>query len=1356
MKRLLLSIVVFLIATSGSLSHANIIVAGRRGVTAANLELGQTLVGSLSGTTNYGRRNLLSVPASGILVTHGYFYGCTEDGGADGTFELAIFNSGGAQVGSCSQAGNVVDGSVQTWNETTWSVPIWLPQGMYSLQVYHSEPMRHSYESSVLDDSWYSPSDVACGVRSTNASSHLSTLTVANYDAHDDESSTSDEFYVAQTATGDGSGSSELNYMSVAVHNASTFDPGTIIHLRGEITSEVAPPSSGSAEGGYITYDGKSGSYDAWGEGSDGQAVINRGSQASGVTGIALYDSSYGAYGGKDYIIIQDLEIKEAGNATYMAAGSDHIIVRRTFMHDLGGKGFYATTYPGSGGCSYLIFGGAEGDGNVVKDCGTGTADADVLISTAHDWIVSYNHLYATKNDGLVTDRGTDGIVPVNGAYSGLIEFNSVHSHNDSYGADAFGEDCFDMKDDTGLNPSHDVIFRFNHCSDHIHQSDIQVQGESYNVVIYGNKAEGSEWGGIYLNESTDPVPEPVNHVWAWANVIADQEQGGIVLNYRSGGTMENIYLWNNTVANCGNNPVSSANTNFSVPAYWPGSPTVLKNNIFYKGRPLDTNELQLHINAGSVTQDYNLYRWPGETSYSRVAGSYLPSSTFESNEVIADSETVFEDADNDNYALTVESPAIGAGTDMSLEVTLPTISVWGVNYNFNSKFLLDPETEFVEGQIPVIVPAEQGAAWDVGAYAYNVQYFVAQSSAGSGDGTSYEDRASVSYHNAGTGVFADLDGDTVYMCGTISSSIVPPDSGSSGNVITYRGDYAPDPFVGTHQSVGYPYQHQWVLNNKSYITLYNASTQAVMDAQMTVGCACTNDDCLTYPYSSCSGESIDSNTTSGHAIIDVSDSSHITIDNWKFQNGRSGVEGSDVEDLTVTRCHFYQLAQSGVALYHADRTVIGGSEANGNTFEKVVFKTKNVWPFNPQGGNIYIVYDDGEICTDTIVSYNHIFGTTGNSFDGWGGTGLKAYSNTRLMVEYNTIEEQGAMMIRGGIHLKNMQQNIAIQDNIVRFNHIKNGPKSGDWGYGSHPAINLTRHHDGTYVYGNKIEDYESGIKIAVSEADNTECKDGIPAKDVFIWANDISDTTFYGLWMHYGISTCTNDMFDIHAWNNSVYKTTQYYDGHPLIDIPYPTAFTASPIENAFDDGTYTGDMLSCVNSIFMNGRYGQTIHHQMGSDWRDLPDGVGGTIFDDGTWLKLEDNLWYDVDEASDIGVYFRNESFCHTAACMVTNKLTNDIPDSWFTNATIDNPDFTDAPAGDLTLTATSPAIDNGVEITTILPDVSFSFYSASLLEFDPNMIMHPTNTDWSSHPPVVELVDNSMYGSGYEQGAYIYE
>ena len=51
-------------------------------------------------------------------------------------------------------------------------------------------------------------------------------------------------------------------------------------------------------------------------------------------------------------------------------------------------------------------------------------------------------------------------------------------------------------------------------------------------------------------------------------------------------------------------------------------------------------------------------------------------------------------------------------------------------------------------------------------AWGWTATYYVAQSNAGSTEdgtnGTSYANRASVAYHNAGSGVFAALDGDTV------------------------------------------------------------------------------------------------------------------------------------------------------------------------------------------------------------------------------------------------------------------------------------------------------------------------------------------------------------------------------------------------------------------------------------------------------------------------------------------------------------------------------------------------------------------------------------------------------------------
>ncbi|MCK4817725.1 hypothetical protein KA005_18290, partial [bacterium] len=67
----------------------------------------------------------------------------------------------------------------------------------------------------------------------------------------------------------------------------------------------------------------------------------------------------------------------------------------------------------------------------------------------------------------------------------------------------------------------------------------------------------------------------------------------------------------------------------------------------------------------------------------------------------------------------------------------------------------------------------------------WSATYYVAQSSVGSGNGSSYANRMSVSSHNSSS--FSA--GDTIYLCGTITSAIYPPSSGANGNPIIYDGD---------------------------------------------------------------------------------------------------------------------------------------------------------------------------------------------------------------------------------------------------------------------------------------------------------------------------------------------------------------------------------------------------------------------------------------------------------------------------------------------------------------------------------------------------------------------------------------
>lgn len=64
--------------------------------------------------------------------------------------------------------------------------------------------------------------------------------------------------------------------------------------------------------------------------------------------------------------------------------------------------------------------------------------------------------------------------------------------------------------------------------------------------------------------------------------------------------------------------------------------------------------------------------------------------------------------------------------------------------------------------------------------------YYVTQAGSGTGTGASYANSMSVATHNAST---FEPD-DTVYVCDSITTYIIPPSSGTSGHQIIYRGDY--------------------------------------------------------------------------------------------------------------------------------------------------------------------------------------------------------------------------------------------------------------------------------------------------------------------------------------------------------------------------------------------------------------------------------------------------------------------------------------------------------------------------------------------------------------------------------------
>jgi hypothetical protein len=100
-------------------------------------------------------------------------------------------------------------------------------------------------------------------------------------------------YYVTQAGAGAADGSTYANAMSVAGHNAGSFSGDDVIYLCGNITSTVAPPSSGNS-GHQIVYDGACPGY---------PGVID------GENNIA-FGFGDGTTTGKIFLTIKNLEIK--------------------------------------------------------------------------------------------------------------------------------------------------------------------------------------------------------------------------------------------------------------------------------------------------------------------------------------------------------------------------------------------------------------------------------------------------------------------------------------------------------------------------------------------------------------------------------------------------------------------------------------------------------------------------------------------------------------------------------------------------------------------------------------------------------------------------------------------------------------------------------------------------------------------------------------------------------------------------------------------------------------------------------------------------------------------------------------
>jgi hypothetical protein len=526
-------------------------------------------------------------------------------------------------------------------------------------------------------------------------------------------------FGATYTVTQDGSGAD----YSIATFNALTGTEyaGDTFFFSGSLTSTIQPQISGTAGGGYVTLDG----YQAGDCDPINSECTSSASSTATTSWIKLTT--------QDYIIIQDFRASGGQldlNGTSTSNDSSYIIIRRNELHDLPGTSSQSQGINIDYG-DYITIGGAFGDGNEMYDISVNTsAGVDIVAYRTEDLIISYNHLYATKSNGDSNDRGIDGIA-TEYVSKLLIEYNTIHSHNSKYGSN-LGEDGIDLKRETN-----DAIVRFNRIYDHQGQTNITIQGGSYNVYIYGNLLYDTRTG--ILLYARDSEYHTLENVYIWSNIINNGSDQGIAV-ITGGDVVGNNYVYNNTIAHNGYDYTDLYGNPQTANTYDTGFKTLtgvtyIKNNIFYKNHPEDTD--YVHARASATNEvgalEHNTYYWPSQTSYFYYDGAARTIATLQGtynleDDIIAgeDADPGFNDADgtdntygnlDDDY--TLDGTNINDGEDLS---QCFNVTIQGELKNFCLEDGLDPTTTnwtTIPPTVAIIKQGSQGADWERGAYVY-------------------------------------------------------------------------------------------------------------------------------------------------------------------------------------------------------------------------------------------------------------------------------------------------------------------------------------------------------------------------------------------------------------------------------------------------------------------------------------------------------------------------------------------------------------------------------------------------------------------------------------------------------------
>jgi len=390
-----------------------------------------------------------------------------------------------------------------------------------------------------------------------------------------------------------------------------------------------------------------------------------------------------------------------------------------------------------------------------------------------------------------------------------------------------------------------------------------------------------------------------------------------------------------------------------------------------------------------------------------------------------------------------------------------------------------------------------------------------------------------------------------------------------------------------------------------------------------------------------------------------------ITVDNpnpsyyYGIHVSMSGSSGQPASDITITDNWVHHTGHEGIAVYPQT-----SSASRVNNVLVRNNKIHNTGLIGVRGSPLDIANDADNVTAE----FNSIYDCSGGiSIVSYGPVCYGAPSPNGVVVRYNVLDNNdgGGISIRGYFCHEGIDGDGEIYGNIVNYGNLS--LHSDNWNNGAWKIYNNVFRTD--YSAGQGYYVLDGGLYRTSMNAENVEIKNNI----------------FIGTGLRL-VRDQANALNNIDHSNNLYYRTDSSSDIIQTSELSNANAVPPTEVTVTHDD-SYTYFMQSGGTdwtSIFSSGQHVK---------WS----GFANDVFNDRLFIITE----VTADQITSYNIYLRASGPVETATVtgekwILTTLSSNDLQSAWEPTAQNSDPLFVN-PVSDFNLQASSPAIDNGVDL-----------------------------------------------------------